>query len=797
MTTHIYKTFAAMSLLLIHIVPTQIALAQSEDEMTDAYDTGQSIYLNQRDCLTIKNPVGSNLELCGSWAFEPESQSFTASGTLDVETPRGSFELNDVQVTAHRDPLELSGSVHLPFPQLGFSRDVNHVGGDVDAELRLIHGQDRSSINVGGYNLNLSSRRHYLVFDYTSSTTVNFNQMDFITPERRGRLVIAPHKAKAYLGGEFAGSLMSHASGAALLTLSPHVPISHETDRALDDGYELTKRRVDGQAQLNGGLTFGAYPVHLEGKVVMNLDADQDGVTVFETSAQSADDVELVAEGSVSVGYQASGFDMDLEVGRGSLMYQGSSIGQRGLYFNTRTNLEALSDTPLSAFSSNHTVKAIGYWRDAQGDHPDFMINLSTTRGTALGFTLNQLNFNLTPEGVEVSSALEASAPLRSSAEIDLMGQLYADGDFELTGQADVHLAGFTLPQASLSLSNEGLFAQGVVDLGQLGRVDLSGHINTSGGASLSGETRLSVLGRRLTQAHVHLNKNHLRVTGELNLSPLGSVSVNGTVNPDGSYNLTGEARLGFEGINLHRAQVVATESVISFSGGVERRGQTIVVEGTVDANGFSFQGISDVSVSLQGKIQELQYIVDGVICGYNLVTGAAECGYEVVEDVAMCGARYVEDGARCGYQVVTSAARCGTETIVDGARCGFESFWSSVKCIFGCKKKKRPKSCNVPKSCRVPKGCNIANRCEIESTCEVELGCDTEVVIPNVNIGALNGQFIINADNSGLQARFSGEYCSPSNDCFELSLQLSQTDDTFRTCLEIPIAMEEVCITL
>jgi hypothetical protein len=216
-----------------------------------------------------------------------------------------------------------------------------------------------------------------------------------------------------------------------------------------------------------------------------------------------------------------------------------------------------------------------------------------------------------------------------------------------------------------------------------------------------------------------------------------------------------------------------------------------------VDANGFSFQGISDVSVSLQGKIQELQYIVDGVICGYNLVTGAAECGYEVVEDVAMCGARYVEDGARCGYQVVTSAARCGTETIVDGARCGFESFWSSVKCIFGCKKKKRPKSCNVPKSCRVPKGCNIANRCEIESTCEVELGCDTEVVIPNVNIGALNGQFIINADNSGLQARFSGEYCSPSNDCFELSLQLSQTDDTFRTCLEIPIAMEEVCITL
>lgn len=572
----------------------------------------------------------------------------------------------------------------------------------------------------------------------------------------------------------------------------------HRTQRRVHRGESFEYQSVAGPAHFEGSVDFASYPVSMSGSGVMEIDQDQGGVTALEAGDLGLSDVVLAGEGAVRLTYQRVGLDLDLNLGQGSVMYDGAQGELGELSINARRHEQIFEGSLLEEITHTRVMKTVGHWRSDD----DFSVHMSTSRGRVQGFPLSNINVTLSPESVAVIGRLK-DLELFNTAEAWVAGDVEADEELTLTGEADLNLAGFTIPHSELTLTHEGLSAQGELDLTTLGQVGVSGQINANGNASLSGNTTLNVAGMELGDAQISINRNRVMVDGQLDLGSLGSAQVRGRVNSDGSYLLRGNTRLEVGSLRLYQGRVEATPNQIEVSGSLRTSHRSVELRGTLNAQGVSMSGSSQIEIPLKANLSELQYVVDGAICGYEIATDAAECGYRVVTSAAECGVQYVKDGAMCGYRTVTSAAECGSEVITDGAQCGFESFvdlaCKAVCGIFGCScNSTRPKSCEVPKSCQVAKRCQIAKSCEVVDTCEIELGCETQVEVPDVDLGVFTGEISVNVNSaSGASANISGRYCSPERDCFEISSQGVMMRDGFKTCFDLTVLDAPLCVEI
>src|SRR5262249_44707461 len=123
------------------------------------------------------------------------------------------------------------------------------------------------------------------------------------------------------------------------------------------------------------------------------------------------------------------------------------------------------------------------------------------------------------------------------------------DGSFSLTSDEAVNLSldGFPLVSqaGSITVSNSGASLAGSLTLpGNLGSAHVTGSVNSDGTFSLASDddVNLSLNGFALVSqaGSVTVSNSGVSVSGDLQLTGLGSAQVSGAINSDGTFSLSG-----------------------------------------------------------------------------------------------------------------------------------------------------------------------------------------------------------------------------------------------------------------
>ncbi len=210
---------------------------------------------------------------------------------------------------------------------------------------------------------------------------------------------------------------------------------------------------------------------------------------------------------------------------------------------------------------------------------------------TVGGFALPGASFELTNTSLTVSATLTFG-----SDSISLSGTVDSDGNYDLTGTADITVGGFALPSASFELTNTSLTVSATLTVGD-NSVSLSGTVDDQGNYDLTGTADITVGGFALPGASFELTNTSLTVSATLTLGS-DSIDLSGTVDSDGNYDLTGTANITVATIPL-TANFELTNTSLTVSSSVTILGSTVNLSGTVDSDGnYDLTGTSTITVA-------------------------------------------------------------------------------------------------------------------------------------------------------------------------------------------------------
>ena len=135
---------------------------------------------------------------------------------------------------------------------------------------------------------------------------------------------------------------------------------------------------------------------------------------------------------------------------------------------------------------------------------------------------------------------------------IYVSGDVNADGSFEFTGEGDLSPAGYTLADASVTLNNYGLRIEGKLQLpAGIGNVNVEGEV-TPTSFSLTGIADLTLAGFTLPSASVTLSSNGVEVSGDVNIPASGGkLDMSGHIYTGGTFSLTGDGTIEQSGFRI------------------------------------------------------------------------------------------------------------------------------------------------------------------------------------------------------------------------------------------------------
>jgi len=338
---------------------------------------------------------------------------------------------------------------------------------------------------------------------------------------------------------------------------------------------------------------------------------------------------------------------------------------------------------------------------------------------------------------------------------------------------------------ASTQLSDTYLMAEGdlSLDAGKLGQW-----------------TGLNLNDVAMAQAALNADKDGLTVTGTASTSISPYLGLKGDLATVGFFNgkpadwyLTMDGRFAVSGIDLSAdAHARIDQHGMLVTGKFETPISSVDMSGSITHAGVDLEGSAKVTIPIVAGKEELQWVTDAAVCGYETVTDAAVCGsqtvangalcgYNTVKDATLCGSNIVSDAAQCGTKTVQDAALCGTHTVTDGAICGYHVITSCVSCVSvlwgaSCDCGQTAASCSVASTCTVAKSCSVAATCNIAKTCEIPKSCEkvktcqTKVTVPDFDYGSFQGVVAVKIGNSGLEGSVAGQYCPTGSSCTTLA---------------------------
>ncbi len=246
----------------------------------------------------------------------------------------------------------------------------------------------------------------------------------------------------------------------------------------------------------------------------------------------------------------------------------------------TNTSLTAMGTVSLGSDSVSLAGSV-----DSQGNY-DLTGNADITVD---GFAISGTSFELTNTSLTAMGTISVG-----SDSVSLSGTVDNQGDYDLTGTGTVTVDGFGI-NASFELTNTSLTATGSISLGS-DSVSLAGTVDSQGNYDLTGTSAITVAGFGIN-ASFELTNTSLTATGAVSL---GSDSVNlaGTVDSQGNYDLTGTSTITVAGFGIN-ASFELTNTSLTATGSISVGGANVNVQGTVDSQGnYDLSGTADITVA-------------------------------------------------------------------------------------------------------------------------------------------------------------------------------------------------------
>ncbi|MEZ4401571.1 MAG: hypothetical protein R3B06_16215 [Kofleriaceae bacterium] len=533
-----------------------------------------------------------DLEITAAWVAEappapgPDGVAPTTYCVVDqpltVATPAGSVALTHATACATTRPFSMVGEANVAFPALGFLRGIGVSGDAPRAKVALGLGAHVGTLELAGEPLDVNPHTFYLMVDFYAGLRVGLGQVELSTPEAGARMVVAPQVPMIYIGGELAGVIED---GGLAFGADGRIPFTPQ--HALFDGAQWRSQTYHGHILAQGTVPLGKYPLAVGGRVLVNVDPDGDGRTVFTGD----DELVLVGDGHLSFDLPYRGLSFKAPLGAVSFRYD---VGGGLVSFSGRDGGGAFKGTPL-AFLSDRSSSRVGV-RGMFRSLDDFEVAVEVGVPLVAGFGMLDGVATLTGQGINLAGAIK----FPHLGQVAVTGAVAVDGQFALTGTGELRPFGFRLAQAAVTVSNAGARVAGELQLPGLGSARLDGSVLPSGEVTLHGTADLTVAGVRMAGAAVDVDGAGVHVAGTLQLPLFGQAALRGDLQADGGFALRGTVAVVAAGFPIAGAAVTVSNLGVHLDGRLVLPGLgQIAVAGDVrpDAR-FTLTGTGDLRVA-------------------------------------------------------------------------------------------------------------------------------------------------------------------------------------------------------
>jgi hypothetical protein len=455
-------------------------------------------------------------------------------------------------------------------------------------------GSDLSTYLSGLDNLPapVNSAVPYIFFTINSGYAAQFGQLS-ANPNGGDSLVVAfdPEDPSLFV------HVNEFAVGVSAKGYLPYTPLN--TLPGLDTN------PIYGQLYGRGSIDLGDIPITLTGAAVLNLDANHDGqllnlisgdmasqvvtgqLSLFDLAQGLTSDLRVGLNGQMGLGYDKAGFNFSINIAQASAAYTPDLVAFHG------QTTEPFQGTPLQFIKPLNQYDLAGSL-DSQGN---VTISATASQAILLGFATNSATVTLTNSGVTVADTFNDILGL---GQVKVTGGVDYQGNFSLTGTANAGLiGGFATANTQVTASNSGVALATDVTIPGLGQAHLSGSVQSNGQFSLTGSANLTPAGFSMANASLTLSNSGLAVAGSVAIPGLGQASLKGSVQSSGQYTLTGSANLTLAGFSAANASLTLTKNGMAIQANISVLSQSVAFSGSVQANGsFSLTGKANLSLA-------------------------------------------------------------------------------------------------------------------------------------------------------------------------------------------------------
>ena len=433
-------------------------------------------------------PGQAPLILDGAWVTQG-GRSCVNGGLIRIITAAGAIPLDDAHLCVTDAPLSIDGEATVGVPALGVLAGAGVHAERGHARVRLAIGRDLGQLDLGGHQVHAAPDHYYLFFDLARGLAVTIGNATLTGPGGSETIVVDGQGQLVYIAGQLRapGLSIDGAFGFSLggrLGLRPAV--------ALHDGRGPVATDATGQVLVAGSMPLADLPITVSGDLLLDVDANRDGRTVFDGDLR---DLRVLGNGAVSLGYDKKGFGLALKVADCAVWFDGATgtvaaAGQGG---------DVFAGTPLAALSPHRSHFDAHYHGS-----DDFALHLSY-QGQVLGQPTREVSLDLDPSGVHARMRIQLPAGMGAAL---VTGDILSSGSFALHGIADLTVARLRLAGAQVGFTPRGISIDGRVNFLGTGFAVHGGvqgrHVSLRGSVALNlvvfrGEVALSLGDRGVT----------------------------------------------------------------------------------------------------------------------------------------------------------------------------------------------------------------------------------------------------------------------------------------------------------
>lgn len=521
-------------------------------------------------------------------AWEVRGDRYCVSrGAVKLLTAMGTIPFDDANLCVTMDPVSIVGEAFVTFPAQGFLESAGITVEGRRAELALALGSQLGTLEVDGRSIEPNPYHYYIYVHYRDGLEVGIGNATIKASEGvSATIVLAPQEPLIYVSGAMAAPFFPAGIEDAAFGFSPQGRLGFEPARELREGDRVFEPDIMGHLLIAGAVPLTPHPITVSGELVVDVDADDDGRTIFEGDGR---DFQLGINGGLALGYSKAGFDFSFDFASGTLVYDARPGPIGSIHFSVGDTGGLFAGTPLSVFEPQTTKGEVhGYFRGLD----NFGI-YATVESRPLGFTLSKTDIALDNDGIRARGELKLPADIGG---VVVEGDV-SPGGLSLTGTADLTLAGLNMVRAEVTLGTRGAAAAGKIALPGVGNALVSGRIQPDGGFSLSGTGDLRPAGLKLANAKVSVSPKGAAISGKVSFAGTG-FDVSGSVGPK-KFSLSGKVSLN----------LAVLEGSASISIG-NRSGVRVTVSGKACLPGGACKDLAGFDVDSKGRICPIWPIV-------------------------------------------------------------------------------------------------------------------------------------------------------------------------------------------